>query len=636
MTFELQRGSRVGNYELLVRIGRGGMASVWVARGRPTPTSPERLVAVKAMLPDLASNMEFRSMFLDEGQIVRSIDHQNVVHVYEVGQERGILYMAMEWVEGDSLHTLIAEANKRRPIPPEVAVRLISDTAAGLHAAHELRGWDGQLREIVHCDVSPHNILIGLDGVVKLVDFGVAGAMNQIGTDDELKIRGKFGYMSPEQAQAKQLDRRSDVFSLGIVLFELTTGYRLFRGRDDRHTLELVTWGKIPRPSQVISKYPERLEGIVMKALEREIERRFQTAEELRDALETYLVEERILVPAAGVKGLLRKVLGAKIDQRRQQIRASIRALDGSHMKLSLVSDDPVLADDEAVSVSVSDADALSNPSFASQPSSSSRGLGAAFLPGDGSSGVQTLSQPSGPPPRSNKFLLIGTALGIVIAGGGFLALGLRAPEPQVKEAGPIAAGSAPKPAWPAAAPNQGAAAPQPANGLSIDSLPEDPGAGGRPGFGFVPRRPDSPKTPEQLQRDMEALRVPKSGDVAKVTLTEEDRVSELAKSVKLDDKTESSGAHAPSSGSDFDRAAAQAALGRAAGMVGMCHRPGGDSGPGKVLVTFGPNGRAQNVTVQGISGPVADCVATQFRNTKIAPFSGDPVTVGKGFVIPD
>jgi serine/threonine protein kinase len=457
MTFELQRGSRVGNYELLVRIGRGGMASVWVARGRPTPTSPERLVAVKAMLPDLASNMEFRSMFLDEGQIVRSIDHQNVVHVYEVGQERGILYMAMEWVEGDSLHTLIAEANKRRPIPPEVAVRLIADTASGLHAAHELRGWDGKLREIVHCDVSPHNILIGLDGVVKLVDFGVAGAMNQIGTDDELKIRGKFGYMSPEQAQAKPLDRRSDVFSLGIVLFELTTGYRLFRGRDDRHTLELVTWGKIPRPSQVISKYPERLEGIVMKALEREIERRFQTAEELRDALETYLIEERILVPAAGVKGLLRKVLGSKIDQRRQQIRASIRALDGSHMKLSLVSDDPVLADDEAVSVSVSDADALSNPSFASQPSSSSRGLGAAFLPGDGSSGVQTLSQPSGPPPRSNKFLLIGTALGVVIAGGGFLALGLRAPQPQVKEAGPMAASSSStKPAWPAAAPDRG------------------------------------------------------------------------------------------------------------------------------------------------------------------------------------
>jgi len=134
----------------------------------------------------------------------------------------------------------------------------------------------------------------------------------------------------------------------------------------------------------------------------------------------------------------------------------------------------------------------------------------------------------------------------------------------------------------------------------------------------------------------MEALRTPKGNDPTKVTLTEEDRVAELAKSVRLDDKAESQTARPSSSGGDFDRAGAQAALGRAASMVGMCHRPGGDSGPGKVLVTFGPSGRAQNVTVQGITGPVADCVATQFRNAKVAPFTGDPVTVGKGFVIPD
>ncbi|HEX7669144.1 MAG TPA: protein kinase, partial [Polyangiaceae bacterium] len=117
MSVEPERGSNLGNYELLVRIGRGGMAAVWVARGRPKPSEPEQLVAVKAMLPDLASNMEFRSMFLDEGQIVRSIDHPNVVRVHDVGESGGVLYMAMEWVEGDSLHTLIAEANKRRPIP---------------------------------------------------------------------------------------------------------------------------------------------------------------------------------------------------------------------------------------------------------------------------------------------------------------------------------------------------------------------------------------------------------------------------------------------------------------------------------------------------------------------------------------
>ncbi|HEX4478955.1 MAG TPA: serine/threonine-protein kinase, partial [Polyangiaceae bacterium] len=411
MSFEPERGSILGSYELLTRIGRGGMASVWVARGRPSPMEPEQLVAVKAMLPELADNVEFRSMFLDEGQIVRSIEHPNVVHVHEVGERENILYMAMEWVEGDSLHTLIAEANKRRPIPPEVAVRMIADTAAGLHAAHELRGWDGQLRKVVHCDVSPHNILIGLDGLVKLVDFGVAGAMNQINTDDEAKIRGKFGYMSPEQAQAKPLDRRSDVFSLGIVLFELTTGYRLFRGRDDRHTLELVTWGKIPRPSQVISKYPSKLEAIVMRALDRDIERRFQTADEFRDALETYLVSERILVPAAGVKGLLRRVLGTKIDQRRQQIRAAIRALDGAQSVPLLVSDEPIVAAEEPVSVSVTEADSVSQPSV-----STSAALGAAFLPGDGSSGVQTLSQPSEAPARNSRFLLVGGAMGVVVA----------------------------------------------------------------------------------------------------------------------------------------------------------------------------------------------------------------------------
>jgi hypothetical protein len=150
------------------------------------------------------------------------------------------------------------------------------------------------------------------------------------------------------------------------------------------------------------------------------------------------------------------------------------------------------------------------------------------------------------------------------------------------------------------------------------------------------PKRPEGPRTSEQLQKDIEALKMPR-GDPTKVTLTEEDRVSDMARSVKLDDQGQPSPPRTTSSGGgDFDRAAASGALSRAANMVGMCHRPGGDSGPGKALVTFGPSGRPQSVTVQGVSGPVADCVATQFRNVKIAPFSGDPVTVGKGFVIPD
>jgi eukaryotic-like serine/threonine-protein kinase len=328
---KLQTGSILGPYELLSQLGRGGMASVWVARQRSGRR--QRLVAVKAMLPGLARSPDFRSMFLEEGQIVRSIEHPHVVRVFDVAEERGILYMAMEWVEGDSLRTVINEAKQRRAIPPEMAVRIIADAAAGLHAAHELRGWDGELRGIVHCDVSPHNILIGVDGMAKLVDFGVARAVAASDVDVDVdvgpgeQIKGKFGYMSPEQAQGKKFDRRTDIFALGIVLFELTTGERLFRGRDPAHTLQLVSFGQVPQPSLLHPTYPPRLEAIVMKALEREVSRRFQTADELREALEQYLVEERILVSYAGVGQLVKRVLGSSIERRRQEIKKALTTL---------------------------------------------------------------------------------------------------------------------------------------------------------------------------------------------------------------------------------------------------------------------------------------------------------------------
>lgn len=626
MSFELERGSTLGRYELLVRIGRGGMASVWVARGKPNAGQPETLVAVKAMLPELVNNAEFRSMFLDEGQIVGAITHPNVVRVHEVGETKGVLYMAMEWVEGDSLHTLIAEANKRRPIPPEVAVRLIADTASGLHAAHEIRGWDGKLKHIVHCDVSPHNILIGLNGVVKLVDFGVAGAMNQLSSPEEVKIRGKFGYMSPEQAQAKVLDRRSDIFSLGIVLFELTTGYRLFRGRDDRHTLELVQWGKVPKPSQVLPGYPEKLEAIVLKALEHDLEKRFQTADEFRDALETYLVEERILVPAAGVKGVLKRVLGSKIDQRRQQIRAAIRAQDGSVPNvLELVSNEPVTSDEDVISVSVP-----SEPS-SDRSSSSSPDLGAAFLPGDGSSGVQTLSQRSIPPQSSSKWVLLGAALGVGISGAAVIFLNRHDSAPTVHEL-PRSGAAPPSAAAPALSPG-----PQQGNSgtgaFTLDNLPQEALPGAVPARGrAAPAASASPPGAHAvpLAEDVAALKTEPPPDT-KSASGSQSRVDQIANSVSLDDP----GGEAPGA---FDKSAAQASLTRAAGMVGMCQRPGAPSGSGKVLVTFGPSGSVQGATVQGsLAGtPTGDCVSRQFRSAKVPPFSGAPVTVSKSFTVPE
>src|SRR5688500_5521567 len=268
MEIELQPGTSLGSYELLVRVGRGGMASVWVARDRPRDGGQERLIAVKAMLPELANDSDFRAMFLEEGQIVRSIDHANVVRVHGVGEDNGILYLAMEWVEGDSLRTIIRDAKKRRAIPIELAVRIIADAAAGLHAAHELRGWDGELRNIVHCDISPHNILVGIDGVAKLVDFGVANATIHSDFGGSETVKGKLGYMSPEQVRAEPLDRRSDVFALGIVLFELTTGERLFQGETAAHTLTLVQTARVPDLEKLHPGYPPKLAAIVYRALQ--------------------------------------------------------------------------------------------------------------------------------------------------------------------------------------------------------------------------------------------------------------------------------------------------------------------------------------------------------------------------------
>jgi eukaryotic-like serine/threonine-protein kinase len=328
MTEDLKQGSKLGNNELMLRIGRGGMATVWVARESAADPKDDRLVAVKAMLPELADETEFVTMFLDEVRLVRAISHPNVVEIFDVGDAEGVMWMSMEWVEGESLHTVIAEAGKRRAIPPELAVKIIADAASGLHAAHELRDVNGNLRGVVHRDVSPHNILIGTNGTVKLVDFGVAKAVGRVSEATRAgQLKGKFGYMSPEQALGKSVDRRSDIFSLGIVLFELTTSRRLFRGEHDIDTLKLVIGGPIPRPSSIDAKYPPGLERIVLKALDRSADQRYQSAHELADDLRAYLKSEHVVVAQNALSGLMKRVLGERIEQRRKAVRAALRVL---------------------------------------------------------------------------------------------------------------------------------------------------------------------------------------------------------------------------------------------------------------------------------------------------------------------
>jgi serine/threonine-protein kinase len=323
----LRAGSRLGRYELLALIGRGGMATVWAARIAGTG-EVGRWVAVKVILPSLASDPELDKMFLDEGRLARRIRHPNVVEVFEVADHEGTPFLAMEWIEGESLHALLTATARRRTITPAMAVSLVARVAAGLHIAHGLCDDDGKLLGVVHRDVSPHNILMSTDGAVKLVDFGVAKARGRLAeTTSAGQLKGKFGYMSPEQATDKPVDRRSDIFSLGIVLFELTTGRRLFRGRNDAETLRQVTSAEIPSPSLIVKNYPSRLERIVLKALERDPMRRYQSAVALQHDLEAYLERAHSRIEQRHVALLLEQVHGSRIRQRRAAIEEAERAL---------------------------------------------------------------------------------------------------------------------------------------------------------------------------------------------------------------------------------------------------------------------------------------------------------------------
>jgi serine/threonine-protein kinase len=396
MSEELKQGSLLGDSELLVRIGRGGMAAVWVARERTKNPKDDRLVAVKAMLPELAEESEFVRMFLDEVRLVRSIRHQNVVQVYDVGEHDGVMWMSMEWVEGESLHTVIAEAGKRRAIPPEMAVKIIADACAGLHAAHELRDENQKLRGVVHRDISPHNILIGTNGFVKLVDFGVAKAVGRVSEATRAgQLKGKFGYMSPEQARGKAVDRRSDLFSIGIVLFELTTSRRLFRGESDIETLKLVISAQVPRPSTLDPSYPAELERIVLRALERDPQARYQTAAELEHDLRNYLKTQRIVVAQSGLAGLLKRVVGQRIEQRRKAVRSALKSITVGPAPQELLSSEPAFTPTNPDKITVSGVSVVTGTGLSGISGPSSTGASMGGVPPPSAHSVRTVVDPN-------------------------------------------------------------------------------------------------------------------------------------------------------------------------------------------------------------------------------------------------
>jgi serine/threonine-protein kinase len=316
-------GERLDRFELVAELASGGMATVYLARLSGVGGF-QRFVAIKRLHPHLAKEGEFIQMFLDEARLAARIHHPNVVPILEIGTSADGYYLVMEYIEGDTLARLLARAaQNHEKIPPGIGVRLVLDTLAGLHAAHELKDDDGKALEIVHRDVSPQNVLVGVDGTARITDFGVARASSRLSTTRSGQLKGKLAYMAPEQAKAaSNVDRRADVFAMGVVLWEILACKRLFKGDGEADTLNRVLHEPIPTLRTASPLVPAVLETVVMKALERDRDKRYATAADFSEALERAARVLGLMAAPREVAAYVEEAIGAEISQQRDAVRA--------------------------------------------------------------------------------------------------------------------------------------------------------------------------------------------------------------------------------------------------------------------------------------------------------------------------
>jgi serine/threonine protein kinase len=300
-----------GKYELLRKIASGGMGQVFLARERG---AVERLVVLKLILPHLAEDEEFLTMFLEEARLVARLQHPNLVTILDLLEVEGRHCLAMEYVQGDDVRRLDKHSRlKGKLLPTGLVLRVISEAAAGLDYAHKARDAQGQPLRLVHRDVSPQNILVGFDGGVKIIDFGVAKAAGSSQQTATGVLKGKYPYMSPEQAAGQSIDGRSDQFALGVVMWELLTGKRLFKGESDMMTLRLVKDCQVPPPSQLNPKLPPGLDDVVLRALAPTPDKRYPDCGAFRLALEDYVIQLRMPASNAHLSAFLRELYADRI-----------------------------------------------------------------------------------------------------------------------------------------------------------------------------------------------------------------------------------------------------------------------------------------------------------------------------------
>ncbi len=303
-----------GRYQLLAKLATGGMAQVYLAR-QSGPEGFEKLVVLKRILPHLAENAEFVRMFLQEARLSAQLNHPHIAQIYDLGKVGDSYFIAMEYVHGEDVRRVVRQAGREgRTLPVPLACRIVIGACEGLEFAHQKADDQGRPLGIVHRDVSPQNLLVTFEGGVKLIDFGIAKAADSASHTKTGVLKGKYSYMSPEQAEGRRVDKRSDVFALGIVLYELVTQSRLFKRHSDLATIQAVMACRFKRPSQVNPAVDPDLEAIILKVLTKEREERMPSAGRLQLELEEYLLKRRLPGSSAHLKQLMREVYAERLQ----------------------------------------------------------------------------------------------------------------------------------------------------------------------------------------------------------------------------------------------------------------------------------------------------------------------------------
>lgn len=415
----------MGKFQLLSEIATGGMAEIWIAK-QQLEEGIEKLVVIKMLRPKLKRNREFVHMFLNEARIAARLKHRNVVQMHDLGYADGNYFIAMEYIAGENLRNTTKACRKTgEKIPLSYSLAIMSQACEGLHYAHTKTDVLGRPLNIVHCDMSPQNIVISFSGEIKLVDFGVAKATSRFEQAQKGVVKGKLAYMSPEQIQGKAMDARSDIFSAGIVLWELATWKRLFGSFTPNEIVKLIPAGHVPSPRRVNPEVSPDLESVILKALEKDPLARFQTAQEMHAALQEVIHLQPAPTKPSELSAFMRRVFEHKLDSVRKIEKAQEDGELGSFLFHDLRLEDEEMAalgDDIAAEVS-----APPLYSGVSQPSSRSEGAPAAperkiDVPAPAPARPRSEPPPAAPPrppvakPRSARLAIL-IAAAVVLLG---------------------------------------------------------------------------------------------------------------------------------------------------------------------------------------------------------------------------